>query len=56
MRKVKNETNGLNNWKFNKNIILDKIFNNCPCSNKDTINNTKIKYLKIKVTILSFYF
>ena len=35
--KLKNLPNGLNNWKFKEFVIMEKIFDNCPCNNKDAI-------------------
>ena len=37
--KLKTLPNGLNNWKFKKNVILEKIFEKCPCINRDDIMN-----------------
>jgi surface protein len=35
--KLKSLPNGLNNWKFKEFVIMEKIFDNCPCNNKDAI-------------------
>ena len=53
--KLKTLPKGLLNWKFNKNVILDNIFDQCSVENKQVFKETWEKNMMIKKDYLNYY-